>query len=133
MTALARLETDAAMPPAARLWTADDLVSYLLEAKRVARASGAPVEPDDLFQITLKARRHGHFVHKVGQQVFHPLDPEGRPVVARSAGQPSASGAQARIESSESARLRMSVRAIISIGYWSGSERQTDQSDRRTR
>jgi hypothetical protein len=27
----------------------------------------------------------------------------------------------------------MSVRAIISIGYWSGSERQTDQSDRRTR
>ena len=127
MTALARLETTAAIPPAARLWAADDLVS---EVKRVARASG---EPDDLFQITLNARRHGHFVHKVGQQVFHPLDPEGRPVVARSAGQPSASGAQARIESSESAQLRMSVRAIISIGYWSGSERQTDQSDRRTR
>ena len=109
MAALARLETAAAMPTASSLWAADDLVSWLLEAMRIARARGEPIEPDDLFQIMLDARQPGHLLHKVLQDVFAPLVPGEQPAAAGSSGPRPSSGALVPIESSESAQLSADV------------------------
>lgn len=104
MMALARLETAAAMPPASSLWAADDLVSWLLEAMRIARARSEPIAPDDLFQIMLDARQPGHLLHKVLRDVFDPLVPGEQPAAAGSSSLPSSSGALVPIESSQSAQ-----------------------------
>jgi len=109
MTALARLETAAAMPPAPNLWAADELVSWLLEAMRIARARGEAVEPDDLFQSMVDAQQPEHLLHKTLQDIFNPRVPAEQLAAAASSNPPSSSGALVPIESGEFTQLSADV------------------------